>query len=149
MHINPKLEDVDDSLYRVAVRALVVQNDKILVVKEVDSKQWSIPGGGVDYGEDLKTGLLREIEEELGIAAESVSSDFQIVHYDIGKIVNGVPRMNIFFTVSVPEDHIQTTSHVEKWGWFTQDEFMKLDTNPSHDKRELIKVIFSQQMSIN
>ncbi len=130
-------------MYRVAVRALVLHDDKILAVKEVDSQQWSIPGGGVDYGEDLKAGLLREIEEELGISAESVSSDFQIIHYDIGNIVNGVPRMNIFFTVSVPEDRIKTTSHVEEWGWFTRDEFMELDTNPSHDKAELIEVIFS------
>lgn len=143
MHVDPRLNDIDDSLYRVAVRALIVNNNKLLAVKEVDGGDWwAIPGGGVDYGEDLKTCLLREIEEELGVPATSVSSDFQIVHYNIGKIVNGVPRMNIFFVVSVPEDHIRQTSHVEKWGWFSKDEFLSLDMNPSYDKPELAAVIF-------
>lgn len=143
MQINPRLEEVDDSLYRVAVRALITQDSKVLAVQEFDSNQWSIPGGGVDYGEDLQTGLLREIEEELGVSSESVSSDFQIIHYDIGKVVNGVPRMNIFFTVSVPENKIKPTAHVKEWGWFTTDEFLELDMNPSHNKPELIKIIFS------
>lgn len=143
MQINPKLEEVDDSLYRVAVRALIRKDSKVLAVKEVDSSQWSIPGGGVDYGEDLQTGLLREIKEELGVSAKSVSSDFQIIHYDIGKVVNGVPRMNIFFMASVPENKIKSTTHVTEWGWFTADELLELDMNPSHDKPELIKIIFS------
>lgn len=143
MDIDSRLEEIDDSLYRVAVRALVVSGNKILAVKEVDGGDWwAIPGGGVDYGESLKDCLLREIEEEIGVHVGSVSSDFQIVHYNIGKVVNGVPRMNVFFKVSVPEDEIIKTDHVEKWGWFTQDEFMELGMNPSYDKAELAKVTF-------
>ncbi len=143
MHVDPRLEEIDDSLYRVAVRALIVSADKILVVKEVDGGGWwAIPGGGVDYGESLKDCLLREIKEEIGVSSLAVSSDFQIVHYNIGKVVNGVPRMNVFFRVTVPESEITKTDHVEKWGWFTEGEFAELDMNPSYDKAELARVIF-------
>jgi 8-oxo-dGTP diphosphatase len=144
MQVDPRLEEIDDSLYRVAVRALITSGNKMLAVKEVDGGDWwAIPGGGVDYGESLRECLLREINEEIGVSSSSVSSDFQIVHYTIGKIVNGVPRMNIFFKVSVPEDEITKTDHVEKWEWFTQDEFMQLDMNPSYDKAGLSKIIFA------
>lgn len=144
MDIDPRLEEIDDSLYRVAVRALIVTENKMLAVKEVDGGDWwAIPGGGVDYGESLKDCLLREIKEEIGVSNSSVSSDFQIVHYNIGKVVNGVPRMNVYFKVSVPSDGIIKTDHVEKWGWFTRDEFMELEMNPSYDKEELAKIIFA------
>ena len=143
MQVDPRLNEIDDSLYRVAVRALIVENDKILAVKEIDGGgRWAIPGGGIDYGENFEACLLREIEEELGVPTTSVTCNFQIVHYTIGKIVNGIPRMNVFFKASVPENQIKKTPHVEKWGWFTQDEFLELDMNSSFDKAELIKVIF-------
>jgi 8-oxo-dGTP pyrophosphatase MutT (NUDIX family) len=144
MDIDPRLAEIDDSLYRVAVRALIVSDNKMLAVKEVDGGDWwAIPGGGVDYGESLKACLLREINEEIGVADSSVSSDFQIVYYSIGKVVNGVPRMNVFFKVSVPTAEVIKTDQVEKWGWFTEDEFMELGMNPSYDKAELAKIIFA------
>lgn len=145
MQIDPRLEAIDDSLYRVAVRALIVSDNKMLAVKEVDGGSWwAIPGGGVDYEESLKDCLLREIYEEIGVASSSVSSDFQIVYHSIGKVVNGIPRMNIFFRVSVPENDITKTDQVETWGWFTKDEFITLDMNPSYDKTELASIIFDQ-----
>lgn len=143
--IDPRLEEIDDSLYRVAVRALVLSNGKMLAVKEVDGGDWwAIPGGGVDYGESLKDCLIRELQEELGLAKESIVSDFQIIHTTVGKIVNGIPRMNVFFKVLVPENEIKPTDHVETWGWFTEEEFMQLNTNPSYDKPSLAKIIFNE-----
>jgi 8-oxo-dGTP pyrophosphatase MutT (NUDIX family) len=144
MQVDPRLEEIDDSLYRVAARALIISDNKILAVKEVDGGDWwAIPGGGVDYGESLKNCLLREINEEIGVLSTSVASDFQIVHYNIGKVVNGVPRMNVFFKVSMPKDEIIKTDHVEKWGWFARYEFMELGMNPSYDKSELANIIFA------
>jgi len=144
MNIDLRLEEIDDSLYRVAVRALIVSDNKLLAVKEIDGGGWwAIPGGGVDYGESLKECFLREINEEIGVISSSVSSDFQIVHYNIGKVVNGIPRMNVFFKATVPVGEIVKTNHVEKWGWFTLDEFMGLEMNPSYDKAELAEVTFA------
>lgn len=34
--VDPRLNDIDDCLYRVAIRVLVVQNGKVLLVKEAD-----------------------------------------------------------------------------------------------------------------
>lgn len=56
-----------NTFYRVSVKALVRDSrNKILVIKE-NQDTWSLPGGGLDHGEDLVKGLLRELNEELGI----------------------------------------------------------------------------------
>jgi 8-oxo-dGTP pyrophosphatase MutT (NUDIX family) len=140
--IDPRLSDIDDCLYRVAIRVLIVQDDKVLLVKEADDNWWALPGGGVDHGETIEATLVREVEEELGVPAAEVSSDFKIVYYNIGSVVNAVPRMNLFFTASVPEASLANTDHVAEWRWFTKDEFLQADLHASFDKAELAKVIF-------
>lgn len=96
MQIDPRLNDIDDCLYRIAARALVIQNDKILLVKENSDMWWAFPGGGVDHGETVESSLVREVEEELGVPAKDISLDFQIAYYNIGNVVNSIPRMNFF-----------------------------------------------------
>jgi 8-oxo-dGTP pyrophosphatase MutT (NUDIX family) len=140
--IDPRLNDIDDCLYRVAARVLIMQDNKVLLVKEADDNWWALPGGGIDHGEAVETSLRREVEEELGVPAEEVLSDLQIIHYNIGNVVNGVPRMNLYFKASVPEKMLKKTVHVAEWKWFTKEEFVKQDMHPSYDKAVLAAVIF-------
>lgn len=142
MDIDPRLNEIDDCLYRVAARILVVQDDKVLLVKEADDDWWALPGGGVDHGETIESTVVREVEEELGVSASEVPSDFQIVHYNIGNVVNTVPRMNLFFKVSVPEASLKKTGHVSEWKWFTKNEFLSQELHASYDKSKLVNVIF-------
>ena len=145
MQIDPRLNDIDDCLYRVAIRVLIVQNHRVLLVKEVSDRWWAFPGGGVDHGETIKASLVREVEEELGVPAEGVASDFQIVYYNIGNVVNAIPRMNLFFKASVSAEQLKKTAHIAAWGWFTKSEFMKLDLHPSYDKTKLADVTFGDE----
>jgi 8-oxo-dGTP pyrophosphatase MutT (NUDIX family) len=142
MQIDPRLNDIDDCLYRVAIRVLIVQNDRVLLVKENSDEWWALPGGGVGHGETVESSLVREIEEELGVPAKTVSSDFEIVHYNIGNVVNAVPRMNLFFRASVPAEMLANTAHVVEWKWFSKDEFLGSEMNPSYDKQVLADIIF-------
>lgn len=145
MNIDPRLNEIDNCLYRVAARALVVQNDKVLLVWENGSSWWQIPGGGVDYGETMESTLVREVEEELGVPAENVLSDYKIAYYDIGNVINGVPRMNLYFKVTVPENVVKKTEHVSKFKWFTKDEFLKLkEVDPSYAMGSIAEAIFRQ-----
>ena len=143
MLINPQLNDIDDCLYRVAAKAVIVQNGKVLLVREIPEMWWGFPGGGVDHGETVQSSLARECEEELGVPAKEVTSDFKIAHYTIGTVVNGIPRMNLFFKVSLPEELLKKTTHVAELGWFTEDAFTELHMSPSYDDRaNLVDVIF-------
>lgn len=56
-----------NTIYRVAVKAFITNdNNQVLVVKE-GQEFWSLPGGGLDHGELQIDCLKREINEELGI----------------------------------------------------------------------------------
>ncbi len=148
MPIDPRLNDIDDCLYRVAARVLIIQNNQVLLVKEaVGGAWWALPGGGIDHGESIESALTREVEEELGVPAKDVSSDFRIAHYNIGAVVNGVPRMNLYFKVAIPEESLAKTSHVETWAWFTKDAFLTAGLQPSYNKSELAGVIFGNDAS--
>lgn len=143
MQIDSRLNDIDDCLYRVAIRVLIVKDNKVLLVKESSDPWWAFPGGGVDHGETIEMSLVREVEEELGVPAKDVSSDFEIVHYNIGNVVNAVPRMNLYFKASVPEELLAQTSHVAEWKWCDKQTFLALDMHPSYDKAALVDAIFS------
>ncbi len=58
-----------NTIYRVAVKALI-KNDKgqLLLVKE-NSDKWDLPGGGLDHGEEPEDGIRREIHEEIGVSS--------------------------------------------------------------------------------
>lgn len=60
-----------NTFYRVSVKALV-RNElgEVLVLKE-NQDTYSLPGGGLDHGEEPIAGLQREIAEELGVAITS------------------------------------------------------------------------------
>lgn len=141
--VDPRLDEIDDCLYRVATKALIVEDDKVLLVQEIPELYWGFSGGGVDFGESVETSLFREIEEELGVPINEVTSDLQIAHHTIGTVVDGIPRMNLFYRISLPKEKIKKTDHVAAWGWFTKDEFMNLNMSPSYSNREeLAEVIF-------
>jgi 8-oxo-dGTP diphosphatase len=48
----------------------VVDGEYVLLVDHKNAKRWLPPGGHVEPGEDPRTTVVRELEEELGIAAE-------------------------------------------------------------------------------
>ena len=57
----------------VGVGAIVIQNDRALVVRRATEPlkgQWSIPGGMLELGEKLREGVAREVREETGLDVE-------------------------------------------------------------------------------
>lgn len=60
--------DEDHFVGKIALKALIIKGDSVLIVRHVGSEStWELPGGRLNKDEDLKTGLQREIHEELGV----------------------------------------------------------------------------------
>ncbi len=49
----------------------VLPDGRVVLVRAQGSEQWGLPGGLVDWGEDVPTALRRELHEETGLAVES------------------------------------------------------------------------------
>lgn len=52
---------------KVDVRAAVIVEERILLVKERDDRGWALPGGWADVGESAGEAAVRETREEAGI----------------------------------------------------------------------------------
>ena len=92
---------------RPAASIVLIQDDKILMLKRSDNLCWSLPGGTLEHNENLITCLIREVKEECNLDIEiidmigtytdpniiveymdgEVRREFTIVFY--GKIVGG------------------------------------------------------------
>jgi 8-oxo-dGTP diphosphatase len=62
----------------VGVRAMVIEDDKVLLVRMHGSTIWDLPGGGVKRGEALHEAAVRETYEETG---SSVTPEFLLGMY--------------------------------------------------------------------
>jgi len=61
-----------ERITRVAAYALCVRADKRLLLARIapgypEPGHWTLPGGGVEFGEDPADACLRELEEETGL----------------------------------------------------------------------------------
>jgi 8-oxo-dGTP pyrophosphatase MutT (NUDIX family) len=64
--------------FEVSLKAFIVRDGRVLLVREADSGFWELPGGRIDVGEEWEAHdrtLAREIAEELGTAFLVKTSD--------------------------------------------------------------------------
>lgn len=58
----------DHFVGKVAQKAIIFKGGEVLIVRSVgDTTTWELPGGRLQAGEDPKSGLARELREELGV----------------------------------------------------------------------------------
>ena len=64
-----------DYLFRVSLKAVIFDAEGRLLVTNEAGRAWHLPGGGMDHGETIETGLKRELAEEIGYEGG--------LHYDV------------------------------------------------------------------
>jgi len=67
-HYHPDIETLENkSIFtRPATRSIAIQGDDILLLYTEKYEDYSLPGGGLDLGEDKVEGMIRELREETG-----------------------------------------------------------------------------------
>jgi 8-oxo-dGTP pyrophosphatase MutT (NUDIX family) len=98
--------------------------------KRADTKKflpglYEMPGGHIDYGEDLIEGLKREIKEEHNMAA-SIGDPFAAFTYQ--NLVKGSQTIEVIYFARFSEPLENIVIHPEdhsKYEWFTKAEVLK------------------------
>jgi predicted NUDIX family NTP pyrophosphohydrolase len=104
--INEKIEDIDPELSKKpAVGVAIIYNNKILLVHPTGAS-WQratcgIPKGGLNSGEDLMDGALRELREETGILLDRnrLDSEPHVVNWFNSK--GSIDRQLIYFVCKI------------------------------------------------
>lgn len=89
---------------RITSRAIIVDNNKILVMKRRKLNHlnqiveyYAVPGGGLEEGETKEDAVIRELKEEMNIDIELIDylgvdeNDTSIAHFYSAKIISGTP----------------------------------------------------------
>ncbi len=73
--------EIPPCFYRVSVKAVIFNesNDKFLVGLEKRGI-WELPGGGLDWGEDPKNCIKREIFEEMGLEVTEIGDNPRYIY---------------------------------------------------------------------
>ena len=65
----------------IGVRAMLIKDDAVLLVKHRYLPGWYLPGGGVEAGESVVDALTREVQEETGAALTGPAELFAIYRH--------------------------------------------------------------------
>ena len=124
------LAKYDDSLYRhpsntvdMILMTVIEGKLKLLLVKRKDHPfihDWALPGGFINFDEDMETAVMRELQEETNITDQTYFRQL----YTFGN-ADRDPRTRVITTCYLsmtPADNIRNTlagDDAEETGWFT------------------------------
>ena len=98
---------------RTATKAIIIENEKILLNKYSKDRTWyTFPGGGQDHNEDLKSNLRRECLEEMGADVEVGDvlfvREYIADHHNPSPNRVGYHQVNIIFQCKLASDKFVT-----------------------------------------
>lgn len=121
----------------IIARAVITRGDALLVVRDV-AKPWSfLPGGHVEPGEGVEDALIREIDEELGLASR-VAGFVGVAEH--GYIEDAVAHHELNFVFEVEIDDPDPRSHEDhlEFRWVPRADLPECDLRPGAVKAALI-----------
>ncbi len=89
---------------RITVRAIAYHGGKIFCQVLKNNKFWCTPGGGLDLGESLHDGLVREMIEETGVKVEVGKLLFTQQYTEHNPDGSTTDMTEFFFAINNPED---------------------------------------------
>lgn len=64
---------------QVVSRCIIIQDDKIVLCKNLVGNYYFLPGGGLELGETLNQCITRELKEEMGVSETDINIHDNIV----------------------------------------------------------------------
>lgn len=113
--------------YRVALKALIFDDQGRLLLTQKRTGGWEVPGGGWEHGEDLEMCLRREIQEEIGVTLSSLGP---IEWTYRGRNRKGYMALRLVVRAELSSHEFVPGDDMAAAQFFTRDELTQLDMPP-------------------
>lgn len=129
--------------YRATTKAIVFDSGRRLLVQVNSAGEHELPGGGLEYGEEVSEALSREVNEELGVDVANVG-EFMGLWYGTHSEL-GSPMLRLAFRVTLRSNNFKPSDGMTAALWVTKDEFDAIDWKFEGDKPGMTKVIWGEK----
>ncbi len=102
----------------LGARALVIKDNKVMLIKHTYQDGWYTVGGGVEKGETFKEAALRELREEVGIVNVKDIKLFNVYYNNFEKRDDYIA----FYIVKDFEIQASNSPEISKVQWFSLNE---------------------------
>ena len=132
--------------FNVGIKAAIIHDNKILIVKHATKDFWDVPGGRIDGNESIHDTLARELSEELpGSTLNNIGET--VCAYRVPDLVfdDGAGLVLIVYKVDVdlPEP-LQLSGEHKDAKWTTFDEALELG---SHIVKETVSALRKKEVA--
>lgn len=118
-------------------KAIVLDGSgKLLTIRRTETAPtdplcWDLPGGDLDFGEDPKASISREIKEETGLRITSLS-----IMDAISELFENDNEfwVSICYTARATGNKVKLSYEHNDFKWVTPDEFLKLKVSRKNKK---------------
>lgn len=136
------------SEFKVALKVIINKNGKILVLKRATNKVlfpgfWDLPGGKMEYGENVIDAIKREIAEETGLNVALKDSPISLWSY-IDSVKERQFVAVLFLAEYLGGEVRISPEHIE-YKWIYPHEFANFENATNHLKAEIAKYTKSRQ----
>lgn len=134
--------------FHYCARAIIKQDEKVLLIQVNDAGYYHLPGGHVAIGETTKQALLREIQEETGLMVRL--DRLAVVNEQFYNKKDTANHSLIFYYLAHPTKQVITENSIRmeqgptkliknELRWVTLTELKNLDFRPERIKNLIIK----------
>jgi len=137
--------NTQDITQRVAVRAVIIKDNKVLALRESQGYEggsqhgkYDFPGGKVGIGESVHEALHREVREEIGTEVE-ILEPFYVDEWR--PTVNGQPLqiIGLFYYCNLLDENITLSKDHDEYKWIPLSEYK--DYPLVREKRRALDVV--------
>jgi 8-oxo-dGTP diphosphatase len=112
--------------FHIAIKAVIVKDDKALVLKEVSRYSgFDLPGGKIDENESIEEALKRELHEELGLE-KFIMGDLVHAYERTDYKKEGISLMLIFYKVSAGDFNVVLSEEHTEYRWISKQDVLEM-----------------------
>lgn len=110
----------------IVAKIFILNDDGLILTirraaQDTHPGRWDLPGGGVDFGENPNSAVIREAKEEVGLIIESP------IIFFVGSKNEEKYVVELLYYAQYDGSEIKLSEEHDQIAWVTKDEFLELD----------------------